>query len=164
MKLKGREKVFWWHFGHITHSKDIPTALPGISSVDSGHGDDDLDMLTAKVTSIEEIYLKSTHVTDEGIQYLSRIQNLKRLTVKKQDTITPACIPYLNALTGLEYLDINKTQIHLDDLPLLAPLVQLKELYVTSQNIDTEYLLEHVIRMKEILPGCVLFINYEAYE
>ena len=45
MKLKGAEKQFWWHFGHITEAKNIPTERKGFTSIDSSVDDEYLAML-----------------------------------------------------------------------------------------------------------------------
>lgn len=164
MKLKGREKTFWWHFDHITDSKDIPNELPGYTSIDSSDDDDFFEQLTEKVKIIHEIYLKDAKVTNAGVQYISRIQKLKKLTIKKTDLINSECLVYLNDLKDLEYLDITKTAIIPEDLTILKNLQNLKELYVSSENFEKEYFLEQAIKMKEILPNCILYINYESYE
>ncbi|MET0759788.1 MAG: hypothetical protein ABWZ56_05180, partial [Flavobacterium sp.] len=83
---------------------------------------------------------------------------------REHNDITKECLPYLNKLIDLEYLDILKTEIRLEDLSGLSNLKDLKELYITSENHDEEYLSYHVITMKEILPNCILYINYESHE
>jgi hypothetical protein len=165
MHLKGKEKHFWRsHFNNISSLADIPLEIRGFKAIDDEVDDEVLYYLTSRIPIIYRICLKSTHVTDEGVKYISTIQNLEDLTLREHKNITNISIPYLNKLVDLIYLDILKTQIQLEDLPGLFNLQNLKELYVTSENLDEEYLLEHVIAMKEILPNCILYINYENYE
>ncbi len=164
MHLKGREKHFWRsHFG-IGNLADIPLVRNGITAIDDETDDQFLFYVTSRIPTIHDIYFKFTLVTDEGVKHISNINNLLELTLREHRRITNKSIPYLNKLIDLEYLDILKTEIHLEDLPGLFNLQKLKELYVSSENTEIEYILGHVVKMKEILPNCILYINYESYE
>ena len=164
MHLKGKEKHFWRSWFNTTNLAEIPLELSGFKAIDDEVDDEVMYYITSRIPIIYRIYLKFTHVTDEGVKHISKIQNLEQLTLREHKNITNKSIPYINKLVDLEYLDILKTEIQLEDLPGLFNLQNLKELYVTSENLDEEYLLEHVITMKEILPNCILYINYESYE
>jgi Leucine-rich repeat (LRR) protein len=164
MHLKGKEKHFWRSHFNIGSLADIPLETDGFSGIDDETDDEFLFYITSRIPVIHQLYFKFTLITDEGVKYIGNIQKLKRLTLRDHKNITNESVPYLNKLVDLEYLDILKTKIQLEDLPGLYNLKNLKELYVTSENPDREYLLGHVITMKEILPNCVLYINYESYE
>lgn len=166
MKLKGAEKQFWWHFGHITEAKNIPTSLPGFASIDSLVDDEYLAMLFAKVSVMGSLYLKETRVTDEGVKLISGVKQLTELTLMKHEHITKACLPYINQLTDLAYLDIWRTQIRLEDLHVLTDLKNLKELYVSSHGDDeaepdSELVLEKIIKAEETLPHCAIYTYYQ---
>jgi hypothetical protein len=164
MHLKGKEKHFWRSHFSIGSLADIPLEMSGFRGIDDETDDQFLFYVTSRIPTIHSLYFKSNLITDQGVKYISNIQNLQQLTLRDHKNITNESIPYLNKLVDLEYLDILKTEIHLEDLPGLFNLQNLKELYVTSENLDEEYLLEHIITMKEILPNCILYINYESYE
>ncbi|TDP00704.1 hypothetical protein [Flavobacterium sp. 245] len=164
MHLKGKEKHFWRSYFSISSLADIPLEIGRFRAIDDEVDDQVLFYLASRIPTIYNIYLKFTHATDEGVKHISNIQNLEQLTLRDHKNITNEAIPYLNKLADLEYLDILKTKIQLEDLPGLFNLQKLKELYISSENLDKEYLLEHVITMKEILPNCILYINYESYE
>lgn len=160
MKLKGREKVFWWHFGHITEAKNIPTELSGFTSIDSLVDDEYLAMLFAKVSVMGSIYLKETLVTDEGVKLISTVKQLKHLTLMKHENITKNCLPYINKLTDLEYLDIWRTKIRLEDITELKDLKNLRELHISAHDEgvdeDRETILEKIIKAEETLPNCII--------
>ncbi|WP_443937187.1 hypothetical protein [Pedobacter sp. MW01-1-1] len=161
MKLKGEEKHFWWHFRHITDSKNIPNELPGITIIDSSEGDDFWRILIKRVEVVHEIYLKETEITDVGVMVISELKKVKHLTLMKHDKITKACLPYLNRLTDLEYLDVWRTQIRIEDLSALSDLKNLKEVCVSPNDEDDEYtdregILEKIIKIEESLPHCVI--------
>jgi len=165
MKLKVVEKQFWWHFRQITDSKHIPTELSGFTGIDDSDIDDDyIGMIAAKVSIVHQIYLKETKVTDTGVKLLSGFKQLKRLTLMKHENITKDCLPYINRLTDLEYLDVWKTKIRLEDLGALTDLKNLKELYVSPNDeedeSDQETILEKIIKAEETLPNCVIRTYY----
>lgn len=164
MHLKGKEKHFWRSFLNTSNLADIPSEMSGFKAIDDEVDDQFLFYLTSRIPTIYRIYLKFTNVTDEGVKHISIIQNLEHLTLREHKNITNKSIPFLNKLVDLEYLDVLKTEIQLEDLPGLFQLQKLKELYVSSENLDKEYLLEHVVTMKEILPNCILYINYVSFE
>lgn len=165
MKLKGEEKHFWWHFRRITDSKHIPMELPGFTSIDSEVDDEFLGLLTAKVSIIHHIYLKETLVTDKGVKLISNLKQLKTLTLMKHENITKDCLPYLNKLTDLEYLDVWKTKIRLEDLSALTNLKKLKELYISPNDeedeSDRDAILEKIIKAEETLPNCAIRTYYQ---
>lgn len=165
MKLKGQEKHFWWHFRQITDSRDIPTELPGFTSIDSLVDDEFMGMLAARVSIVHDIYLKETLVTDVGVKSISNFKELKRLTLMKHENISKACLPYINTLTDLEYLDVWRTKIRLEDLSALTNLKQLKELYVSAgdeiNEPDRDLVLEKIIKAEETLPHCKILTSYQ---
>ena len=172
MKLKGAEKQFWWNFGRIKDSKNIPKEISGISSVDSSDGDETFALLIDKIKIIHSIYLKETEITDEGVKLISEVQQLKNLTLMKHPKITRKSLPYLNKLTDLEYLDIWRTEILLEDVHELNQLKNLKELYVSSvkyeysdySEMDRDRILEEIIKLEEILPNCIFYVDHNRYQ
>ena len=164
MHLKGKEKHFWRNHFNIGSLSQIPAEIKNFRSIDSEVDDAFLFFLTSRIANITELYFKFTLITDVGVQHISSIQNLRKLTLREHKNITNESIPYLNKLVDLEYLDILKTEIQLEDGPGLFNLRNLKELYITSDNLDEEYHLEHIIAIKKLLPNCILYINYESYE
>ncbi|MFH6987891.1 hypothetical protein ACHRVW_09110 [Flavobacterium collinsii] len=172
MKLKGEEKRFWWHFCKIKDSKDIPQKVPVVAGVDDLHYNDNyFAMLTDKVKIIHCIYLKETAVTDEGVKQISKVQQLKSLTLMKHPNITKASLFYLNQLTDLEYLDIWRTEIILEDLAALDQLKNLKKVYVSSlaevngffPELENEQILEHLIVLEDLFPDCTFYVDHKEY-
>lgn len=149
----------------ITDSRDIPTELPDFTSIDSLVDDEFIGILAAKVSIIHEIYLKETLVTDLGVKFISNFKQLKSLTLMKHENITKACLPYLNTLTDLEYLDVWRTKIRLEDLGALTDLKQLKELYISAgdeiNEPDQDAVLEKIIKAEETLPHCKIRTGYQ---
>ena len=173
MKLKGEEKQFWWHFAQINDSKDIPEEVSGIAGVDDPDYDDNyFAMLTDKVKIIHSIYLKETAVTDEGVKYISKVQQLKSLTLMKHSEITKASLPFLNQLTDLEYLDVWRTGIILEDLIALDQLKNIKKIFVSSSReaedgsfpeLENEKILEHIIALEDRFPDCTFYVDHKEY-
>ncbi|RMZ58792.1 hypothetical protein D1632_14515 [Chryseobacterium nematophagum] len=173
MKLKGKEKQFWWHFGQINDSKNIPIEIQNIVGIDDpDYNDEYFAMLTDKIKIIPSIYLKETDLTDQGVKYISQVKGLKNLTIMKHPNITKTCLPYLNNLIDLEYLDIWRTEIILKDLIELNQLKKLKKIYVSSARmaedesypeLDNEHILEQIIMLEEIFPACTFIVDHKEY-
>ncbi|TDP00713.1 hypothetical protein [Flavobacterium sp. 245] len=169
MRLKGIEKQFWWNFGQIKDSKDIPEEVSGVSGVDDPeYNDDYFAMLTEKVKIMHSIYLKETHITDEGVKHISKLQGLKSLTLMKHPKITKVSLPYLNKLVDLEYLDIWDTGILLEDLVALDQLKNLKEVYISSarkieDELDNDDVLEQLIVLEDLFSNCVFWVDFKKY-
>ncbi|KQT31095.1 hypothetical protein ASG22_18855 [Chryseobacterium sp. Leaf405] len=171
MKLKGKEKNFWWDFARIKDSKNIPNEISGFSSIDSVDDDEYFAALFDRVKIIHSIYFKETKITDETVRMISNIQQLTSLTLMKHRDITTKSLPYLNKLTDLEYLDIWKTEITIKDIHHLNQLQNLKELYVASlgyefsshSQMEKDLILEEVITLETILPNCKIYVDHHLY-
>lgn len=173
MKLKGIEKQFWWHFGQITDTKNIPQEIAGVSGIDDpDYNDEFFEILTSRVGIIHSIYLKETAITDHGVKLIAKVKQLKSLTLMKHTDVTRASLPYLNQLSDLTYLDIWRTDIVLDDLGSLNQLKNLKELYVSSARkaaddtypeLDSSVILEQVSNIKVLFPQCTFFVDFKEY-
>jgi hypothetical protein len=163
MKLKGREKEIWWSLRQIKNSKDIPEETPGFIFIDNDQDDEFFLILTNSVKRMDSLFLKQIKITDLALEYISRLQVLKELTIIRQDEITAASLPYINKLVTLEFLDISLTSIQLADVDVLKDLVNLKELWVSSELDQRDKILEQVITLEQVLPNCKIFVNSDAY-
>jgi hypothetical protein len=173
MKLKGVEKQFWWHFGQITDSKDIPFEVSGISGVDDpDYNDEYFEMLTDRIKIIHSINLKETALTDKGLKHISKTKQLKSLTIMKHPGITTEALPFLNELADLEYLDIWRTGIVLEDLVALNQLKKIKEMHDSSARetqdglfteLDSNLILEQLIELETVFPHCTFFVDFKKY-
>jgi Leucine-rich repeat (LRR) protein len=157
MKLKGKEKYFWKKYFNITNAAMIPSNLDGVSGIDSDHDDQFFFYLTSRVTSIRSIHLRCSQLTDEGVKYISQLKNLKELTLKNHIGVTRKCLPYLNKLSDLEYLDISKNEILLEDLNALTNLINLREIYISSDKQETP-VKEDIQKLKIHFPNCQITI------
>ena len=68
---------------------------------------------TRPQTSLEDLDLCTTRITDAGLKHLATLKNLRRLKLVNTQ-ITDAGIESLGRLTNLKHLDIGDTQISLD--------------------------------------------------
>lgn len=153
MKLKGREKYFWKKYFNASSVESIPTELDGIKGIDSDHDDEFFFFLSKRVSSVRSIHLRCTNVTDEGVKHISHFKGLKELTLKDHGGITKDCLTDIDKLHELEYLDISKNKILVDDIYLLTHLPQLKHLHISLDMLgpgDTEI----PDRLRTHFPGC----------
>lgn len=157
MKLKGREKYFWERNYNIKSIAAIPKELNGVMGIDSDHDDEFFFFLASRINSVGEIHLRCTNVTDEGVKHIGTLKNVRELTLKDHRNITKACLPDVNKLTDLEYLDISKNSLSVDDLYQLTELKKLKQLFVSSDKPETERG-EELEKLQAHFPGCEITV------
>lgn len=118
---------------------------------------------TSRVPIIRAFDLENTNITDEGIKLISKVKHVEKLELKDSRQITKNCLLYINSLKELELLNLMKTSITLKDVMVLKDLQNLKALYMSSDK-DDDYNLEKIIQMKDILPHCIVYVNYEMFK
>jgi hypothetical protein len=155
MKLSKEEKKVWQKHYRIEKLKDIPTEMLGFSCIE-GDADDELMFCFAKRVSIPEMYLKCTDVTDEGVKHISKIHNLKELTLADHINVTKASIPYFNEMQHLESLNIINSEITLSDLCENLNNQNLKTVCVSSKD-NEENIAEKGFLLKERMPKCDIY-------
>lgn len=158
MKLKGREKYFWERNFNIKSLSGIPEKMSGITGIDSSHDNEFFYFLASRVKHIDNIYLRCTEVTDEGVEYISQFKSLRELTLKDHINISSASLPYINQLTELVYLDICKNNIAVNDLFTLTQLKNLKQLIISSELEEAETN-ELRTKLQDHFPGCTIEVQ-----
>jgi hypothetical protein len=158
MNLLKDEKKFWQRHFRIEKLEDIPKNWSGYTSIDSENDDTFLYFLSLRVSSILEIHLKETLITDEGIKHLCAFKDLKTLYLRKHIEVTKKSIPYFNQMKSLESLNITKTKITLTDLFDLLDNQSLKEVFLSSEVSD-ENLIEKAFTLKERMPNCNIYLD-----
>ena len=156
-KLSKQEKKVWQRHFHITTLSAIRKEMTGYSSID-GDADDDLMFCFAQRVSIERMYLKCTLITDEGVAHISKIRQLKDLTLRDHKKVTKTSIPYFNQMQNLERLNITLTKITLSDLCENLNNQNLKEVFISSEE-DEHNSEEKGFILKERMPNCNIYLN-----
>ncbi len=165
MKLSKEEKKFWQRHFRIDKFENIPTELPGLTSIDTSDDDEYMYFLSKRISIIPEIYLKRTLVTDEGVAHIRKFQRLKELTLRSHPNITKASIPYINQMQDLERLNITRTQITLSHLVESLNNQSLKEVFLDSEENDTEeQILEKGFILKQRMPNCNIYLDASHIE
>jgi len=104
----------------------------------------------ADVSTIENLNLQDTKLSNEGLSVLERLPDLKYLRLTESDQLSNECIPHLLKLKQLVDLAIHETSIDQIGLNQLAAMDTLKDMCVEVDNCSFEGLLELSTRM----PGC----------
>lgn len=138
MKLRGREKYFWKKNFNAGNIEAIPVVLDIIQGIDSDHDDEFFYYLALRVKGVDAIHLRCTNVTDQGVKYICSFKNLRQLTLKDHRNITKDCLPFINDLHQLEYLDISKNSILIKDIFQLTGLIQLKHLHISKDMLEQD--------------------------
>lgn len=157
-----KELYFWKRHFNINSIAAIPQEMEKYTGIHSDEDDQFLLYLTSRVSVIHKIDLECTYITDEGVKHISKLKELKELSLRNHYKITKESLPFLNQLTDLIYLDISKTEITLADVAALSNLQNLKELYLSSEESE-EYIVEKCNMLNQVLPICLIYVNNELY-
>lgn len=158
MNLSKEEKKFWKRHFRIEKLEDIPKEWGVLKRIDSEEDDDFFYFLSLRVTSILEIHLKETLVTDEGVKYISKFKDLKILYLRNHSSITEKSIPYFNKMESLENLNLTKTAITLTHLCESLNNQSLREIFLDSEENEED--IDHkAIQLKERMPNCNIYLD-----
>ena len=104
----------------------------------------------SRLTTLEELGLLRTSVTDAGLAHLSGLRNLKLLNLGVTG-VTDAGLVHLRGLTNLKQLYLNKTGVTNAGLAHLHGM-NLKELYLGRTRVTAK----GVKRLRSALPNCYI--------
>lgn len=158
MKFSKEEKKFWKTHYHFDKPSQLHENWSQIWSVDSNHDDEFFYYFSLRVTSIVEVHLKDTFITDLAVEYMTKFKNLKILFLRKHDHITKASIPFFNQMQNLKYLNITRTKITLKDLCESLNNQNLKEVFLDSEENENN-LEEKAFILKERMPNCNIYLD-----
>ncbi|PIX12053.1 MAG: hypothetical protein COY55_09680 [Flavobacteriaceae bacterium CG_4_10_14_0_8_um_filter_31_99] len=158
MKFSKEEKKFWQTHYHFDKPSQLHENWQQIWSVDGNEDDDFFYFFTKRLITIQDVYLKDTLITDKAVAYMVQFKELKSLFLRRHDTITKACIPFINQMQQLESLNITKTKITLTDLCDSLNNQSLKEVFLDAEE-DEKGILEKAFMLKERMPNCDVFLN-----
>lgn len=155
------EKKFWQRHFRIEKLDDIPDKWGTLKRTDTDVDDDFFYFLSLRVTSILEIHLKATRITDDAIKYISNFKDLETLYLRGHDKITKDSIPYFNKMESLVRLNITKTKITLTDLCEAINNQSLREVFVSSEANENK-IVEKAFILKERMPECDIYLDASA--
>src|SRR5690606_38413832 len=113
LKFSKEEKKFWQRHFRIQNPSAIKSEWGRYEGIDSEEDDAFFRLLSLRVSSIHELHLKETLITDEALHYISKFENLSILYLRRHRNITKKSIPFFNEMAALKSLNITKTQITL---------------------------------------------------
>jgi len=108
----------------------------------------------ARVSTLDQLDLQETKITNDGLAHLAKLPLLSYLRLKDNRQLTNDCIPHILRLTALSNLQVHETSIDQAGLNQLATLQNLRDicLYVEDDNYSFQALLELSARM----PQCTI--------
>lgn len=154
---------FEWPFTEIENMFELEKLTGFFNLTEVSLGSTNLDdaglEIVCRNTGIENLNLQDTHISDDGIKYLSRLPNLKYLRLKENDQLTNGCIEYLNQISNLLDLQIHETSIDQKGLELLN-ISQLEDVLVNVRNEN--YSFEFLEGLSRRLSGCKVLAKGKA--
>lgn len=158
MKFSKEEKKFWQTHYHFDKPSQLHENWQQIWSVDGNEDDEFFYFFTLRVTSIIDVHVKQSLITDKAVEYFTKFEKLENLYLRKHENITKASIPFFNEMQHLERLNITKTKITLTDLYEYLDNQSLKEVFLDSED-NEENILEKAIVLKERMPNCNIYLD-----
>ena len=110
------------------------------------------------MTSIIDVYLKDTLITDKAVEYMMAFKNIKSLFIRRHENVTKASILFINEMKFLENLNVSKTQITLTDLAENLNNQNLKEVGLDGEE-DEENRAKNLSILKERMPNCEIILS-----
>jgi hypothetical protein len=166
MRKKKKEalavQTFWANFFYFNlpkHLEEVPAHVERVNFRYYGANDDDLFCMLEKVKSIYQLDLDETDITNEGLAYLTRLENLTELRLKGCSQITNEAMDAICQFKGLELLHLIGTGITTEGFEKIGALKQLKMLLISAEPSDPK--LEEIFI--SLTTDCEFIVNYKAY-
>ncbi len=131
-------------------------SLRSASFCDTNLNDDGLRHL-ANATTIENLNLQYTQISNQGLAFLAGMPRLTDLRLKGNDQLTSDCIVHLLKLGNLENLQIHETSIDQSGLDRLAPMAQLRDLCIDEWNEHLSF--ESLQALSRQMPLCLILVK-----
>lgn len=148
----------------LSYINDLPylNEFPNLRSASfsgSNLTDDGLACIS-NCSKIQSLNLQETEITNEGIKYLKKLENLSDLRLKGNPQLTNDCISNLAALDFLFNLQIHETSINEEGLKTFVALKNL-EIHCFLENIcidirGNNYTFEGLLDISGKIPGCAI--------
>ena len=157
-KFTKEEKKFWQRHYGIEKANKIFSNWFAFKSIGGNENDDFFYFFTLRVTSITDLVLNESLISDHGVVHFCNFTALKHLHLRNHKTITKKSIPYFNNMACLESLNITKTKITLTDLSNSLNNQTLKEVFLDSEENESDIDVKAFI-LKERMPNCNIYLD-----
>ena len=108
----------------------------------------------SSVSTLENLNLQDTKITDEGLAWLERLPRLKHLRLKENTQLTNACVPRLLRLSSLVDLGIHETSIDQHGLNELVSMKNLRNICIDVWNGN--YSFDALLSLSTRMPACTI--------
>lgn len=134
-------------------------ALSQLSSASFGStGLDDRGLsLVCRVSTLDNLNLQDTLISNQGLAALRQLPLLNILRLKDNPQLDNACVPILAQLQSLNELQLHETAITSEGLALLAELTNLRELLFDEFSLGDSQ--EPLLALSARLPECRIVVK-----
>ena len=162
-----KERDFWTrHFKVPENLDEIPKNIERVSlrKTDGPIYDNALDYITYRIRRILQLDLDDTEITNEGIEYLTRLDCLKELRLKGCSNLDNGCVASLIRIKELELLHLEGTNVTVSGLENIYMIATLRTLLISADRgePETEEKLRNIAI--QLPPGCEFIVNHKDYE
>jgi hypothetical protein len=161
LKRAKAERIFWkTNFDGNLEPEEIPAHMEWVKLRYGNIYDTDLEFLVSRIRSIGMLDIYDGNITNEGIQYLSKLESVRELRFKGCEELDNGCMEYMNQVTGLSLLYFSDTPVTLEGLrdEVIVACKFLKEFFVPS-NLSNEEIKERLTSLQLRIPDCEVIVN-----
>lgn len=144
-------------------AEEVPVHISHLRCRDAKINDVILSKLVTVIHSVDMFDLDDNEITNEGINYLKKLESIKELRLKECRNIDNGCLKYLNQITSLELVHLGSTGVTIDGLYQLKNLVNLKTLLVSADE-EKEIIREKLSAIANDLPYCEFIVNHKVMD
>ncbi|KQV54466.1 MULTISPECIES: hypothetical protein [unclassified Duganella] len=145
-KLDMEELRLLAEFKHLSSASFSGTNLDDIGL---GH--------VCRVTSIENLDLQFTEISNQGLSSLENLPRLAKLRLKENDQLTNDCIGYLTRLDSLVELQIHETSIDQQGIKQFALMGKLRNFLIDFDNCNGSF--ETVKELSLEMADCEILVK-----
>lgn len=160
---KLKEIQFWndfFYFNVPKHLNAVPAHLERANFRRYHVDDEGISMMMTAVSSIFQLDLDETEITNASISKLTELDHLGELRLKNCKGIDPQCASDLYKIKGLELLHLGGTAINAEALLNAGTFKTLKELFISSDAEEDSFLKKLALMLPE---GCELIVNHQKF-
>jgi hypothetical protein len=145
-------------FEHIENMDELKQLrlFPALTSASfSGTNLDDVGLEhVSQVSSLENLNLQNTSISNDGLACLERLPRLQHLRLKENTQLTNACVPRLLRLERLVDLQIHGTSIDEHGLSQIEGMRNLRDICLDVWN--NNYSFDGLLALSARMPACTI--------
>ena len=108
--------------------------------------------IVSRITTLENLNLQGTQITNNGVSLLRNLTNLRYLRIKDNPQLDSRCVHHLIEIPNLTNLQIHETSIDLEGLAHVVSMKSLRD--ICLQIDDGNFTHDGLLELSRRIPNC----------